>query len=340
MGALNEIACEKGIPLDVQWELTHRCNLRCSHCYITHEKSPRAELTLEEIDGILAQLADAGALFLTLTGGEALMRPDFFDILAAARRRSFAVVLFSNGTLIGRDTARKLAELSVVDVGISIYGATAGVHDPIMGVPGSFERSMAAIRYLREFGVKVTLKSVIIKENFHQFLDILALAESLGIRYILDPIVSPRNDGDLSSQQSQLSVEQVMELYTHPHFYPEEAQGPWQEGPEPTCYAGRNMVAVNPYGDVLPCVQFMALMGNLREKTFAEIWAAQEGYRQYKDLTAADLPECLACEIRHFCGRCPGMALLETGSVTKPCPAACLLARVRRQIHDMKTGGI
>ena len=337
MGKLNDLAAEKGIPLDVQWELTYRCNLACGHCYVAGcAADGRKELSLEEIENILDQLAAAGTLFLTLTGGEALVRPDFFDILAAARRRTFAVILFSNGTLIDIAVARRLAAMGVVDVGISVYGATPEVHDSIVGAPGAFRKTMSAISNLRGLGVKVTLKSVIMKENFQQYNDLIALAEKMGLRYILDPIVSPRNDGSRDALDSRLDVDRIVELYRHPHFYPEGMQGPWEQGPDPTCYAGRNIVAVNPYGDVLPCLQFLVPMGNLRERSFEEIWREQAGYREMKNLTLKDLPGCVDCSLQKFCGRCPGLALLETGSVTKPCPVACVLAEARKRIHDLK----
>jgi len=224
--------------------------------------------------------------------------------------------------------------MGIVDVSISVYGATAEVHDHIVGMRGAFVRTISAIEDLKKAGVRATMKSVIMKSNFAQRTELLALAESLGMRYILDPVVSPRNDGGRDALVDRLDVEQIAELYRHPHFYPKENKGPWDEGPDPTCYAGRNTVAINPYGDVLPCLQFMLNMGNLREHAFSEIWREQRGYSEYKNLTGGDLKKCLECEIRNFCGRCPGLALIETGSVTEPCPVACSLARARKIIND------
>jgi MoaA/NifB/PqqE/SkfB family radical SAM enzyme len=92
------IARRKLLPLDAMLEVTYRCNLSCVHCFI--EENTHEELSTREIFDLLDQLAAAGTLTVTLTGGEALTREDFFDIAAYARHKAMAVNLMSNGTLI------------------------------------------------------------------------------------------------------------------------------------------------------------------------------------------------------------------------------------------------
>jgi AdoMet-dependent heme synthase len=85
MMELNAKVTEAGVPFSVQLDVTYRCNERCVHCYLDHED--HGEMTLQEIKSLLDQLADAGMFFLTLSGGEVMMRMDFFDILEYARQR-------------------------------------------------------------------------------------------------------------------------------------------------------------------------------------------------------------------------------------------------------------
>src|SRR5581483_3779715 len=112
--SMNRRALELGVPLSVQFDLTYRCNERCIHCYLDHDD--HGEMTTAEIKGVLRQLADAGVFFLTLSGGEVLVRRDFFQIVEYARSLFFNVKVKTNGVLIHDEGARRLAELGVEDV--------------------------------------------------------------------------------------------------------------------------------------------------------------------------------------------------------------------------------
>src|SRR6266480_7026022 len=108
-----------GVPLSVQLDLTYRCNERCIHCYLDHHD--HGEMTTAEIKDLLDQMAEAGVFYLTISGGEILMRRDFFEILEHARLRTFCIKLKTNGVLIREKEAQRLRELRVESVQISIY---------------------------------------------------------------------------------------------------------------------------------------------------------------------------------------------------------------------------
>src|SRR3954470_16560605 len=122
-------ALRLGIPLGVQLDLTYRCNERCVHCYLDHDD--HGEMTTAEIKDLLVQFAAAGVFFLTLSGGEILMRRDFFEILAHARSLLFSVKLKTNAVMIHEREADRIAELSPDSVQISVYSHRAEVHDGI-----------------------------------------------------------------------------------------------------------------------------------------------------------------------------------------------------------------
>ena len=153
-------------PLNVHLELTYRCNEQCVHCYcvVEHGREQevrRRELTLDEIRRVLDELADMGGLYLTLSGGEVMVRPDFFDIAEHARRRGFAYRVFTNGIGLTEAKVERLAALEPLTVELSIFSADPEVHDAITRVPGSFRRLMAAIDRLQRHGVRVYLKTVV-----------------------------------------------------------------------------------------------------------------------------------------------------------------------------------
>src|SRR5580704_17752196 len=91
-------ALQLQIPLSVQLDLTYRCNERCVHCYLDHEY--HGEMTTVEIKKLVNELAEAGVFFLTMSGGEILLRRDFFEILEYARALLFCVTLKTNAVLI------------------------------------------------------------------------------------------------------------------------------------------------------------------------------------------------------------------------------------------------
>jgi len=145
---LNARAYDRCIPLNVTLELTLRCNIRCTHCYNFDRDQPRpapgGELTMEEIRALLDDLRRAGTLFLTLTGGEAMVHPRFWEIADEAASRGFAIQVLSNGTLLTEDACDRLASYANLwSIGLSVYGASAATHDGVTQVTGSFDRTMA-----------------------------------------------------------------------------------------------------------------------------------------------------------------------------------------------------
>src|SRR5581483_3900750 len=187
------------VPLSVMFEVTHRCNLGCVHCYLTEgpvgrPRPNREELTLEEIQRVLGELAAAGTLFLTLSGGEVFLRRDALDIVATARELGFSVTVFTTGTLLTPDKARDLAALHPLSVEISVYSARAEVHDTVTRIPGSHARSLTALRLLREHGVTILIKTPLMAITSGEYRDLMALAESLGAGCGFDPMLVPRRD--------------------------------------------------------------------------------------------------------------------------------------------------
>src|ERR1700734_2048309 len=151
------------IPLSVQLDLTYRCNERCVHCYLDHHD--HGEMTTAEIKDLLEQMAEAGVFYLTISGGEILMRRDFFEILEYARELTFCVKLKTNGILIRKKEADRIKALGVESVQISIYSHLPAVHDAITKLPGSLEGSIQAIRLLREHGIHVIIANVLMIQN-------------------------------------------------------------------------------------------------------------------------------------------------------------------------------
>ena len=172
----------------IQWHLTERCNLRCKHCYQEGEKVQ--ELSREQIFAVIDEIAALLQAWrqaydlefqpsFNVTGGEPFLRPDLFAILERMAGIGFEIYVLSNGTIISAERARRLAELQVNGVQVSLEGPQE-IHDAIRG-PGSFAASLNGIRTLMAAGVKVSLNATLSRLNAGHFRDLVEVARSLGV---------------------------------------------------------------------------------------------------------------------------------------------------------------
>src|SRR5580698_7400031 len=258
MQEMSAKALKLGVPLSVQLDITYRCNERCIHCYLDHED--HGEMTTSEIKDLLDQLAEAGVFFLTLSGGEILMRKDFFDILEYARMRAFCVKLKTNAVLIREKEAERMRDLGVEAIQISIYSHRPEVHDAITKVPGSLRRSINAIRFLKSQGLKVIIANVLMTENMQDYHGVRELADELGASYTLDPTVTPMMDGDRAILDLNAGESALRNLFRDETFVGNADEfcapppAPDEDSMESLpCSAGHTACYVSPYGEFYPC---------------------------------------------------------------------------------------
>lgn len=321
---------QRKIPFWAHLDLTYRCNQKCIHCYCQDLSesfsSNRNEMTYEEVCGLLDELADMGSLHLTLSGGEVFLREDFFDIAFYAKKKHFALKIFSNGSLIDKEAARRLAHLSPLQVELSLYGVTADVHDYITQKEGSFRKLIEAVTLLKENNIRVELKSVILKNNFHQANNLQAFARQLGAddcRFTLE--VSAKNDGSKDPLRYQVGEKQVYDFLSRDNqIQDQDVPLLLRDRPleKPLCGTGVLGCYISPYADVYPCIMLLICMGNIREKSLREIWYSPSALRDELDClkTYGDVPVCRQCEYVQSCKKCLGMAHLETGDIKKCYP--------------------
>jgi radical SAM protein with 4Fe4S-binding SPASM domain len=320
-------ALKLNIPLSVQLDLTYRCNERCIHCYLDHDD--HGEMTTAEIKDLLDQMADAGVFYLTISGGEILMRRDFFEILEHARARTFCVKLKTNGVLIRKKEAQRLRELGVEAVQISIYSHRPEVHDAITKMPGSLRQSIGAVRLLREQGLTVTMANVLMVQNATDYQGVRALAAELDAKFTIDPTITPMMDGDRSILNLNVDQAALQEVFRNRDLVGnvEEFCAPPSSVDEEAldmlpCSAGHTACYVSPYGDVYPCVQFPMPSGNVRQTKFVDIWRDSPQLKEVRGITLRDMPTCSKCTHGATCTRCPGLAYME-GNMRGPSHQDC-----------------
>ena len=324
---MNQKALALGIPLSVHFDITYRCNERCVHCYLDHDD--HGEMTTAEIRELLTQLSDAGVFFLTLSGGEVLMRRDFFAIVEHARRLHFNVKVKTNGVMIREPEAGRLRELGVEQIQISVYSHRAEVHDAITKLPGSLKRTVEAIRFLKSQGLKVVIANVLMASNLQDHVGVMALARELEVSYTLDPTITPKMDGDASILNLRIGGSDLKQIF-HERALVGDVEEFCAPPPPPAddimdgypCSAGHTACYISPYGDVFPCVQFPLPCGNVRQEKFLEIWRNSRQLMEVRSIRARDLHVCSSCAHVGTCTRCPGLAYME-GNMRGPSSADC-----------------
>ena len=324
---MSQKALGLSIPLSVHLDVTYRCNERCVHCYLDHDD--HGEMTTAEIKDLLDQVAAAGTFFITFSGGEVFLRKDFLELVEYARKLTFNVKVKTNAVMIREKEARRLRDLGVEQINISVYSHRAEVHDAITLVPGSWVRTIRAIRFLKEQGLKVTIANVLMTHNMDDYLGAKQLAQDLGVGYQLDPTITPKMDGDRSLLALRVSGEQI-----HKVFRDDNVVGNAVEfcAPPPApgddildgipCSAGHSACYISPYGDVYPCVQFPLPSGNVRQTKFIDIWRDSPELKEVRSIRARDLTVCSGCSHVGTCSRCPGLAYME-GNMRGPSVADC-----------------
>ncbi len=306
-------------PFSATFELTSRCNLNCAHCYINQPANDPAvrqrELTTAQVKQVIDEMVAAGVLFLTLTGGEPLLRPDFAEIYTYALRKGLLVTLFTNGTLLSDELLRLLTDMRPFNVEISIYGATATVFEQVTRLPGSFTRCYRAIDRILEAGLPLTLKSELMTLNAHELEPMKALAERLGVKFRYDGLLWPRIDGRGEFPRAvQLPLENLVAFDNQDPERQDELAVELERLKGLTtrdarvfsCGAGLHSFHLDSEGRMSICMMVRQPAYNLLEMPLIEAWEALGKLREMKRNAVS---KCQSCPTNTLCTHCPGWSL-------------------------------
>ncbi len=312
-----------GEPFFLQWNITDRCNLACSHCY---RDRPAADLPLADLERVL----DGFARFIEhsgrqgrvmLSGGEPMLSPHVFGLIAASRSRGLPVRVLSNGTLIDDASARALADAGVQAVQVSVEGSRA-VHDSVRG-QGSFDRAIAGMQALRGAGIEVTLAFTLTSANRGELPAVARLARRYAKRFHVARHVpigrgAAMDARPLTAREMRESFEWLdakrrawrrsgplvptrdplwHALLDAPGSCPECVSG---------CSVGYNGISVDADGTAYPCRRLPIALGNAAETPFEELWR-HPALERLRDRDALE-GRCGRCEIRWACGGCRAVA--------------------------------
>ena len=336
-------ACRERVPLSGAFDLTYRCNFRCVHCYggfPAGAGGPRSgELETGRVLDLLSQAAGAGCLMLLLSGGEPLLRDDFVDIYTAARRLGLIVTVFTNASLLTQAHVDAFTDYPPHMVEVSVYGAGEETYERVTGATGSFVRVRRGIERLVEQGIRVGLKTMILRDNVDDVPAIAAYARELGLRFRSDPLVTPCLDGDPGPLAQRVEPLRAVELefgseeqrWELARFYERQRVDSREETGPPgrmyLCGAGLASFHLDPRGTMRPCLMSTEIAYNTETLRFAGAWRAVTGAVDRAAVRNGE--SCRDCPYISLCGYCPGLFALEQGFEAGPPEYVCRLGEAR-----------
>jgi radical SAM protein with 4Fe4S-binding SPASM domain len=307
------------------WLCTDVCNARCLHCSSSSACRSPDELTTEEACRMLDQLAAAGVVDLAVSGGEPLLRRDLFEVIRYSRSLGLSVGVGSNGTTLTPKSADRLAALGINRYQVSLDGLPSS-HDALRRWPGLFTRVVRTIKLAQQAGLRVHICCTINRLNVGELEELAELVAGLGVQRINWSRFVPTGRGsaalDLTEGEWHRVIRLCMELrdryrgriemITHLAQQilvdPQVSDLPGFIG----CQAGIGQGCITANGTVLPCVLLPVAVGNLRDRTFAEIWRTSpiiQALQSRRALKGA----CGSCVLKSRCGGCRAVALARTG---------------------------
>jgi AdoMet-dependent heme synthase len=319
----NANSTEKFIPLVISWNITRKCNLKCSHCYINATQNElKDELTTEESKHLIDQIAQVSRPLLILSGGEPLLRKDVYELVRYGTEKGLRMGLGSNGCLIDARVAHDLKEAGIKTVSISLDSNVAAQHDEFRGVAGSWEKALNAIKVLRENDILVQVNTTLTQQNYSQIDEIMTLAERVGVENFHLFFLVPTGRGVKMADISPAMYEDMIkgtfakthkhQLNVRPSCAPQFMRiardmgidmRQWIRG----CIAGFYYCRIYPNGDVTPCPYLPVKLGNIREKTFKEIWFNSPIFTALRNPNSLK-GKCGACDYKTLCGGCRARA--------------------------------
>ncbi|GEM_PF-2215380 len=332
-------------PITVDIIFTYRCNLHCPFCDeqpFRREEERRPELTTEEWCRIIDEVSAAHPLQILFTGGEPFIHPGFWQMLDHTVKGNMRFVILSNGTLITKEMAQRLADYKRCDyIQISLDGLEPE-HDAIRG-KGMFRKAVDAIHYLADAGLQVRVNTVVTPESYTRMPEFAQFLETLPItRYRLNL----SNDGkikDTVPADMFLTIEQLADFLTimNPLLPQLKKLSPkagafaywddllsWEKIQDRTghssCSNPWTEASIQPDGLMAPCMTLRdPVFGDLKKSSFLDIWRSEE-YEKFrkkiKDGLPLTMPECDGCKYAYYCKRY--------------CPIVCQTKYCRKKLAD------
>jgi len=335
-------------------EITARCNNNCRHCCIglpvTDNIARNKEISLDQIEKIADEAIFLGALWCLITGGEPLLREDFFDIYLGLKKKGLLLSVFTNATLITKEHIDFFKRYPPRDIEVTVYGVTESIYERISRVPGSFKAFMQGLDLLLKNDIRVRFKTMALRSNVHELEKIAKFCREYTKDYFrFDPFLHLRFDGDTRKNEEikseRLSPDEVVAIE---QADPERSVALQQNCDKLIikemahyncnhlfhCGAGNGSFYATYDGLYKLCSSLSKenCVYDLKTGTVIDAWSNFVGrVRDMRSDNKEFLQKCRKCELINLCMWCPAHAHLETGDLGQPVEAFCNIAHARAE---------
>lgn len=294
-------------------EIISRCNERCVHCYIPHEKKTDIMDPALFYD-ILEQGRKMNLLHVTISGGEPLAHCNFVDFLRKCNEYNFSVNVLSNLTLLNQDMIEEMKRNPLLCVQTSLYSMNADIHDSITQERGSFERTKSAILELIENDIPVQISCPIMKQNLNYYRDVIEWGKEHNINVNSDYVIIAGYDHTVQNLNCRLSIEDVRQIINekidNDPQYLESMEKEYMKKKEMSledyiCSVCHSSICISEIGNVYPCAGWKDyVVANIKEEKLSDIWKRSEKVRYLRNLRRKDFSQCVQCSEKEFCTMC------------------------------------
>jgi radical SAM protein with 4Fe4S-binding SPASM domain len=315
-------------------EITNRCNLRCPHCASTSGGARSGELTFDEIDTLLGDIRALGGEEITIIGGEALMRDDWYEICQSVTAHGMRLILISNGIRMNFDeTVARLNALEPYLIGISIDGATRESYRRHRGVD-RFDHVVALLKRLKAEGHReVNAITTFMRTNLVEFDTFADLFENTGITWQVQLANKGGRRFDdglfLTLEDFAYFVAKMTDAFSHRKalklrhmddfgYCPIDPALRFLHQTFKGCIAGRSLIGVRSNGDVMGCLSLGDGFeeANLREAPIEEIWHSGKYFERFRNKAAYLKGHCRTCPAADVCrAGCTSIAVSATSDI-------------------------
>lgn len=315
--------------------ITNLCNLKCKHCYASAGNELNNELTYDEIIDIIDQLAEMNINYITVSGGEPLARKDVYEIIQYIKSKNINVMITTNGTLIDEEVVKKLKELKIDSVQVSMDSHIPEIHDKFRGVEGSFDRAVQAIKLCKKNNIKVSIMltlSTINREHINELIDFAVSLDVDGFgmeRFVPEGRGKNTREIEITSKDLKRCFEVLYNArskYKNCSFGTNDPLFSFIDGTAEMmeilskencnlcggCSLGKMAFIITPDAQVGLCARFYKKIGSIREKSIRQILDDSELLNIVSDRENLK-GRCGRCKYKKICGGCRGWAYNTTG---------------------------
>ena len=332
---LDDFCEQHGIAADLHIDLTDACTERCVHCYVP--RGQRDFLPVELVEKVLAEFRAMNGLTVHLTGGEAMMHPDFERICRKCVELNLNFISFSNMTLCDEKRIAFLKEVQPQFINVSLYSMDPVVHDAITQLPGSWQKTHDAVVKCCEAGVACRIATPLLKENQDALPALRMFADEHRMHLVPAADIIAQADHGCGNLAHACSTEELRRVLTRDHdLFHKVYNTKMPACDAKVCDIGSARLYLNAKGNYYPCDSMHEyVLGNVRENTVEEIWKGEK-LNYLRGLKNRDFGACAACENRPWCKVCPAANFNATGDLFKHHPSTCALAGVIKEVYGKR----